>query len=83
MGGDQLPWHFQAVFDLFVKHGIIVFEPLQIWHIPEFKQEFVKQIGREPKSDDKLTTWYNIMVIYKNLKRRMKFILFHFYKIFH
>jgi glycosyltransferase involved in cell wall biosynthesis len=42
-------WYYPAILDLFSKHGIQFFEPLQIWHIPELYDEFIKQIGRKPK----------------------------------
>jgi hypothetical protein len=43
-------WHKQEIYKLFDKYGISFFEPLQIWHIPELEQEFIKRIGRKPIS---------------------------------
>lgn len=43
-------WHLQEIYKLFDKHGILFFEPLQIWHIKELEEEFVKIIGRKPIS---------------------------------
>jgi glycosyltransferase involved in cell wall biosynthesis len=33
----------------FNQYGILFFEPLQIWHVPELYNEFVKIIGRKPR----------------------------------
>jgi len=58
---ENLPsaWHLQAIFDFFDKYGIEFFEPLQIWHIPELEQEFIKRIGRKPASvaEKKIIQW--------------------------
>lgn len=43
-------WHLQEIYKLFDKHGILFFEPLQIWHIKELEDEFVKRVGRKPIS---------------------------------
>ncbi|QSH39037.1 glycosyltransferase family 2 protein [Candidatus Kaiserbacteria bacterium] len=37
------------VSDMFVEKGILYFEPLDIWHIPELRDLFIKEVGREPK----------------------------------
>jgi glycosyltransferase involved in cell wall biosynthesis len=43
-------WHESEIKNLFQKHGIEFFEDLQIWHIPELKEMFIKEIGRNPQS---------------------------------
>jgi hypothetical protein len=43
-------WHLEAIFNFFDKYGIEFFEPLQIWHIKELHDEFLKREKREPKS---------------------------------
>ena len=43
-------WHLQEIHKLFEKHGILFFEPLQIWHIQELEDEFIKKAGRKPMS---------------------------------
>lgn len=43
-------WHRQEIYNLFNKYGILFFEPLQIWHIPELEKEFIKIVGRKPVS---------------------------------
>lgn len=42
-------WHLEEIIKSFDKLGITFFEPLQIWHIPELRTEFVSRVGREPK----------------------------------
>ncbi len=37
------------VSDMITKNGILYFEPLQIWHIQELHERFVKDIGRKPR----------------------------------
>ncbi|MFA5879705.1 MAG: glycosyltransferase family 2 protein [Candidatus Margulisiibacteriota bacterium] len=43
-------WRTKQIFEWFDEYGIEKFEPLQIWHIPELHDEFIKRINREPKS---------------------------------
>jgi hypothetical protein len=43
-------WHLQEIYRLFDKYGILLFEPLQIWHIPELNDQFIKIVGRKPVS---------------------------------
>jgi hypothetical protein len=43
-------WRQQNIFDWFNQFTPEFFEPLEIWHIPELRHEFVKRVGREPKS---------------------------------
>lgn len=42
-------WHIKQIFNWFNEYGIEKFEPLQIWHIPELHNEFIKKIGKEPR----------------------------------
>jgi glycosyltransferase involved in cell wall biosynthesis len=44
-------WYYQDILRFFSQKGIEFFEPLQIWHVPELYDEFVKQVGREPRSN--------------------------------
>ncbi|MEI6490421.1 MAG: glycosyltransferase [bacterium] len=44
------PTHLSEIMGFFDKYGIEFFENLQIWHVPELKEEFVKRVGREPVS---------------------------------
>lgn len=60
-------WHPQEILRLFDKYGILFFEPLQIWHIPELEQEFTNRVGRKPIS----ITENRLLTFYKNLKRRL------------
>jgi hypothetical protein len=43
-------WHFNEIIKLFDNNGIEFFEPLQIWHIKELENEFIKRVGRKPVS---------------------------------
>ena len=43
-------WHKKEIYDLFDKYGILFFEPLQIWHIKELEDEFIKRVDRKPIS---------------------------------
>ncbi len=42
-------WHRDHVLALFDAHGIVRFEPLQIWHIAEFAERFISSAGRAPR----------------------------------
>lgn len=42
-------WHLSAILKFFDDYGIEFFEPLQIWHIQELKEEFLSRVGRNPK----------------------------------
>ena len=48
---ENLPftWHLQSMLGFFDKYGIEFFEPLEIWHIKELEQEFIRRVGRKPK----------------------------------
>ena len=43
-------WHTKEIYKLFDQYGVAFFEPLQIWHIKELEQEFIKRAGRKPVS---------------------------------
>jgi hypothetical protein len=43
-------WQFKEILQWFDQYGIKYFEPLQIWHIQELHNEFVKKMGRQPKA---------------------------------
>jgi glycosyltransferase involved in cell wall biosynthesis len=42
-------FYIQALQKIFSKKGILFFEPLDIWHIEELRNLFIKEVGREPK----------------------------------
>jgi len=46
---QQSSWRKDAVYGYFKKHGPEFFEPLNIWHVPEFLEEFVRLTGRYPR----------------------------------
>lgn len=43
-------WQMGQMLEWFDKYGIEYFEPLEIWHLPKLREEFVKRTGREPHS---------------------------------
>jgi len=43
-------WQKEEVYKWIDEYGYEFFEPLQIWHIDELRENFVKKIKREPKS---------------------------------
>ena len=53
---SSLPsWQWKEMLRLFDERGIEFFEPLEIWHIPQLREEFVHRTGREPRGKDFLT----------------------------
>lgn len=52
-------WYYPEILKLFQKKGIVYFESLQIWHIPQLHDEFIKWIGREPKPLLAQHYWYS------------------------
>ncbi|MEO5357096.1 MAG: hypothetical protein H7844_07350 [Nitrospirae bacterium YQR-1] len=58
-------WYLDEIFNFFETYGIRFFEPLEIWHISELKNEFIKHTGREPKP----VTSHNIPTIVKDKLR--------------
>jgi hypothetical protein len=61
-------WHLQEIKKLFDEHGILFFEPLQIWHIKELEDEFIKQTGRKPVSIQENS-------IIKNIKKIKRYLI--------
>lgn len=49
-GLTELPptWHREEMLGWFDEHGTAFFEPLQIWHIDELHERFLRDVGREP-----------------------------------
>jgi glycosyltransferase involved in cell wall biosynthesis len=68
-GEESTGWYIEQIFQWFDKYGIQFFEPLQIWQIEELDREFIKKIGRSPKSRTypdgliRLKQWLNKLVI--------------------
>lgn len=42
-------WHYQQILAWFDQYGVEFFEPLQIWHIPQFRDIFIKKMNRQPR----------------------------------
>lgn len=50
---DDIPpcppsWQWEEMQRLFDEKGVEFFEPLEIWHIPRLREEFLRRAGREP-----------------------------------
>lgn len=43
-------WHLDEVLAWLDQHGPTAFEPLQIWHVPEFARAFMSTVGRPPRA---------------------------------
>lgn len=41
--------YLEDIFSMFDVHGVEYFEGLNIWHIPQLRNRFIKDTGREPK----------------------------------
>ena len=48
-------WQWAEMQRLFDERGVDFFEPLEIWHIPQLREEFVRRAGREPRKTGVLT----------------------------
>jgi len=48
-GEEGAKLQLEEIFSLFNQYNVKFFEPLEIWHVPELKSEFIKKMGREPK----------------------------------
>ncbi len=64
----QTSWHLDKILDWFDEYGIEFFEPLQIWHIPELHDEFIKRESREPK----IKIYPKWLVRLNNIKNNLK-----------
>jgi len=49
-------WYEQGVLDYFERQGPEFFEPLEIWHVPQFRAAFRERVGREPCSAPRPST---------------------------
>lgn len=63
-------WHLESILSLFNKYGIEFFEKLQIWHISDLRAEFIKKVGREPKSQV-YPKWLTVLNEIKNKIRNL------------
>ncbi len=43
-------WYTTETLDYFQKKGIETFEPLEIWHIPQYRDMFIEKTKRTPRS---------------------------------
>ena len=47
----SVDWYYPEILNFFSQKDIRFFEPLQIWHIPQLYNKFIKQVGRKPVSN--------------------------------
>jgi glycosyltransferase involved in cell wall biosynthesis len=64
-------WYIDNISKMFNEYGIKYFEPLDIWYVKELEDEFIKKIGRVPKSK-KFPKWLIKLNNIKNKLRTMK-----------
>jgi glycosyltransferase involved in cell wall biosynthesis len=68
----NLIWQRDDVLQKIKENGILIFEPLNIWHIKELKDKFVKEVGRMPKIQ-KFPVWIIFINDIKNIiKNKLK-----------
>jgi glycosyltransferase involved in cell wall biosynthesis len=48
---QQASWTERDVVSWLDERGVDYFEPLEIWHIPRLREEFVRRTGRQPRPD--------------------------------
>lgn len=70
----------KEIFIWFDKYGIEFFEPLQIWHIPILREEFLKRTGRTPRNY--LLSWHSYLLA-EETYRMIKNNLYLFKKVCH
>lgn len=61
-----------AILGMFKQKGSLFFEPLEIWHIKELKDYFIKENGRAPTKIQVFPPW---LVALNNLKNKLKYKL--------
>jgi hypothetical protein len=47
-------WHMAEILGWFDEYGVTFFEPVQIWHVPELRERFISEVGRDPKPNTAL-----------------------------
>jgi len=62
-------WQRTTVLNWIDEYGLEFFEPLQIWHIEELRQKFIREIGREPRP----LTYPNWLVFANDQKNHLKY----------
>lgn len=65
-------WFLDGINEFFDKKGILLFEPLQIWHIPELHEKFKREVGREPVAK----RYPGLIILANNFKNRLKKIVY-------
>jgi len=66
---SDINWYNKQIQTLFIKHGIRHFEPLQIWHLPSLRKQFVETVHREPKPE----LFPNWLVTLNDIKNKLRY----------
>lgn len=61
----------ESIMEMFEEKGIEYFEPLEIWHVPEFKKLFFEKTHREPK----IERYNKLLVKINNYKNKIKSLI--------
>lgn len=64
--GRYDPVKLQDIMKMFDMYGCSFFEPLEIWHISELRDRFIKEIGREPTKIQVYPKWLVSINTHKN-----------------
>lgn len=68
---NRSSWHLNEILKLFNQYDIEFFEPLQIWHIKELKDEFIKRVGRNPISK----TFPKFITKLNDIRNRLRYLI--------
>jgi len=61
-------WHYKQILAWFDQYGVEFFEPLQIWHIPQFRDIFVQKTNRQPQPQ----TYSAFLIMANKFRHAMK-----------
>jgi hypothetical protein len=61
-------WRYKEILKWFNKYDIAFFESLDIWHIKELENKFIKKNGRKPKSRN----YPNFILFLNDIKNKIK-----------
>ena len=64
-------WHRRETLNYFNRYGIEYFEPLQIWHIKEYKDLFVEKMGRTPRAE----VYHPLLVKANKIRHKIRSLL--------
>ncbi len=68
----QPGWFIDEIYKFFSEKGILTFETLEIWHVPELYKKFKEEIGREPR----VKKYSRLVVVANTYKNKLRKILY-------